>query len=581
MRKYFLISLVLISVLSFGQRKEYNKAGKLFLNKEYAAANEIIEKILVDYNIDKLDIELKYYILTVASDSNYNLNHYEKALNYYNELKKIVVDGKIEVQDKKTFISHIDKLTEDLQGKIKKEGIISENNSNDNTTASLDNGTKLVATKSMSDDKTVTLTVTGTGKTIEEAKQNALRSAIEQAFGTFISSKTEILNDNLVKDEIVSVSNGNIQKFDVISEVQVPDVGYATTLNATVSISKLTSFVESKGFITDFKGSLFAINVKNQILNENNEQKSIAELVQIIKQVYDSSIDYTILPETPISLDSSNQRWKIRLNINASFNNNILNAGEYLFKTLNSISLSIDEVNNYTRLNKKTYSISIASSKNSFNYIILRKEESFNMITELINYFDSSLTDFKISNEIETIESKNGIGTNLFTNVKLYDLLTDVEKTNLDTQIANRGAYGKETELKYKTDDNWKYKGVSKIISSNEIFYTEGDIPTIVDQRRYYGKNPFQGRLGRNAIFTENKDYNFLYKLLKKMNFKEEKESYDDGMSFKEISFKVYYPGLVITFIPFNNKLNYSFHYNDIKSLDEINKIAEYKISKK
>ena len=59
MKRYFLICLVLISVLSFGQRKEYNKAGKLFLNKEYAAANEIIEKILVDYNIDKLDIELK------------------------------------------------------------------------------------------------------------------------------------------------------------------------------------------------------------------------------------------------------------------------------------------------------------------------------------------------------------------------------------------------------------------------------------------------------------------------------------------------------------------------------------------
>ena len=42
-------------------------------------------------------------------------------------------------------------------------------------------------------DKTVTLRVTGQGKTIEEAKQNALRSAIEQAFCSFISSKTEIL----------------------------------------------------------------------------------------------------------------------------------------------------------------------------------------------------------------------------------------------------------------------------------------------------------------------------------------------------------------------------------------------------
>ena len=43
------------------------------------------------------------------------------------------------------------------------------------------------------EDKTVTLTVSGTAKTIEESKLNALRSAIEQAFGAFISSKTEIL----------------------------------------------------------------------------------------------------------------------------------------------------------------------------------------------------------------------------------------------------------------------------------------------------------------------------------------------------------------------------------------------------
>ncbi len=58
------------------------------------------------------------------------------------------------------------------------------------------------------DDKTVTLVVSGQGKTQDEARQNALRSAIEQAFGTFISSKAEMLNDNLIKDEIVSISKG-------------------------------------------------------------------------------------------------------------------------------------------------------------------------------------------------------------------------------------------------------------------------------------------------------------------------------------------------------------------------------------
>ena len=69
------------------------------------------------------------------------------------------------------------------------------------------------------DDQTVTLTVSGQGETLEDAKQNALRSAIEQAFGAFISSKTEILNDDLVKDEIVMISNGNIQDFEIISEI--------------------------------------------------------------------------------------------------------------------------------------------------------------------------------------------------------------------------------------------------------------------------------------------------------------------------------------------------------------------------
>jgi hypothetical protein len=76
---------------------------------------------------------------------------------------------------------------------------------------------------SQSTENIVTLTTSGTGKTIEEAKNNALRSAIEQAFGAFISSKTEILNDELIKDEVVSISSGNILKFDVISEAKISE----------------------------------------------------------------------------------------------------------------------------------------------------------------------------------------------------------------------------------------------------------------------------------------------------------------------------------------------------------------------
>ena len=130
-------------------------------------------------------------------------------------------------------------------------------------------------------EKTVTLVVSGQGKTPVLAKQNALRSAIEQAFGTFISSKTEILNDNLVKDEIVSISNGNIQKYDLLSEGYVPDGDYAVTVRAIVSISKLSDFCESKGIEIMFKGDLLSSNIQMIDLNKEGELVSMKNLKQI------------------------------------------------------------------------------------------------------------------------------------------------------------------------------------------------------------------------------------------------------------------------------------------------------------
>ena len=117
-------------------------------------------------------------------------------------------------------------------------------------------------------DKTISITVSGSGKTQDEAKQSALRSAIEQSFGAFISSKTEILNDQLVTDQITSVANGNIQSFLILNESQLPNGSWAVTLKVIVSISKLTSFVESKGVAIEIKGSLFALNIKQELLNE-------------------------------------------------------------------------------------------------------------------------------------------------------------------------------------------------------------------------------------------------------------------------------------------------------------------------
>ena len=120
----------------------------------------------------------------------------------------------------------------------------------------------------------VTLVVSADGTTKEEATKSALRNAIEQAFGTFVSANTEILNDELVKDEIVTISNGNIKNFTEVNSAKLPNGNYTVTLSATVSVSKLVNYVKSKGGSIELAGATFAANVKMAKLNKESTLKS-------------------------------------------------------------------------------------------------------------------------------------------------------------------------------------------------------------------------------------------------------------------------------------------------------------------
>jgi hypothetical protein len=263
------------------------------------------------------------------------------------------------------------------------------------------------------EDKTVSLTVTGTGKTLEEAKTNALRSAIEQAFGAFISSKTEILNDNLVKDEIVSVANGNIQSFDILDKTQLLDNNWSTTIKAVVSVNKLISFVESKGITVEIKGGLFALNIEQQRLNEENEVKSIYNLSFILQSYMQNSFDYELNVEDPISIDGSNDNFKLPLTVFIKANKNIEALNENCLNTLQNISLKEEELINYNKLNKPTFSI-IFKSNVEEKKIFFRKKIStellsfiFSLQKDYINNFVIDLGITKLSGESMSYYSTN------------------------------------------------------------------------------------------------------------------------------------------------------------------------------
>jgi len=424
------------------------------------------------------------------------------------------------------------------------------------------------------DEKTVTLVTSGTGSTLEQATQNALRSAIEQAFGVFISSSTKILNDQIVKDEIVSISNGNIKEYSILSEVQTPDGQWSSLIKAVVSVSKLTSFCENRGIIVEFKGSLFAYNVNQQILNEKNEIKAIEDLCQIIKKNADVSFNYSLTAYDPVSINTSNDQWRVPMYISVTKNDNFENIPALLYSSLKGLSLSIEEANNYIQLGKNVYPICIAANEKDYSYILLRAEKSIFHLLEMLYYFNHSLQNFRISNGIAqwTIKDKPESLKYIYD----YGFRVLIKKINNGSGLAYCKAsifyqhcsprfncnVGMVKELDDVNDGNCYFSDAIRYLHVQRVNNID-DFQTVLEKERY--NDPSHEKYFTNQfLFVRNlKD-----KVLNNNT------------------------GLIISFIPhyYNGKKkkrkNFAedkelvrFYYEDIRSLNEINKISEYSVS--
>jgi len=250
------------------------------------------------------------------------------------------------------------------------------------------------------DSKDVSITASGSGTTLENARQAALRSATEQAFGAFISSKTEMFNDQVVADQMASVSSGNIKSFEILNQDQLPDGRWRVTLKAVVSVDKLTSFVQAKGITIEIKGGMFALNIKQQLLNEQGEIKAVAEMVGLLHEPMQMSFDYVIKSSEPKSLDAESKNWEIPLAVTATCNKNIDFCANYFKKTLAALSLSSAEVETYKSLNKQVFPVEVTYQNKKIRYN-LRKEFSIRAIKSLASNWDFYLRSFAVQSGMD------------------------------------------------------------------------------------------------------------------------------------------------------------------------------------
>lgn len=248
--------------------------------------------------------------------------------------------------------------------------------------------------------KTVTLVVFGEGMSKDAATQSALRSAIEQSYGTFVSSNTTILDDELIKDEIVSVSSGNIQKYKELAYSAMPNGRHSVTLEATVSLSKLTHFAQSKGAECELAGETYGANLQLARFYKDAEIKAIKHLINELTQMLPALYDYSLKVSDPKAVNTWKEEPDYKLEFTVTIKSNAASDQfcEILQNTLLGLSMDYKTEQQYHQITGASFvDYYLHTAKKSSPIIRFRSKEAADLLTNFINKtLNSSIYSFYI-----------------------------------------------------------------------------------------------------------------------------------------------------------------------------------------
>lgn len=286
-----------------------------------------------------------------------------------------------------------------------------------------------------------TLVVSAEAITKDAAVQDALRYAVEQTYGVFVSSSSKLTNDQLVSDEIVSVSSGAIKKYREISCIELNNGMRSVTLEVVVNPVQLINYVSNHGEeFVKISGSEIGYNLKLKELAAINEKKAIDNLISIVSRV-PGVCDYKKMKIQEPIIKGKSCIFNGKVSVYAS--DNLIKVFDLIISTLKSLSLTKKELTEYNKMNISYYSFAPWPTKlssygsyhgytygekyylrNSYNNYIFQPWDSHNHRNK------SRGSDLEFNPEMAhnlvngfTIIDNRGIERNYTPNIELRDLL--------------------------------------------------------------------------------------------------------------------------------------------------------------
>lgn len=354
------------------------------------------------------------------------------------------------------------------------------NNTRNSTSYSTPNSTSQPST-----EKLVTLVVKGEGATKEEATKLALRSAIEQAFGVFVSANTQVLNDDIIRDEIATISSGNIQSYKELSYIDLGSTK-VVSVEATVSVGKLISFAQSKGMRAELAGASFVMNMKMKDLNKANEMIALENLFNQLDIMAENVnlFDYKLTIGEPSRV--SDDLYGVALNIEFIPNENTLQFYEIYRNTIQSLAVGWSEIDEYRSSGMEVYPYYLYKRsnpiflRNDLGYHTGDRGEYFNILSDCLAYsIYKSVFKFYIEDslnnkfypaliESEILKAQGLIGSEI--RVGLCDIHNVNKSKNIYDVMIYMAPYSSEIQIGYCDfygDPSYKYPNSGSLINPN------------------------------------------------------------------------------------------------------------------
>jgi hypothetical protein len=273
----FILASILFCYSANGQnlQKKYEEAYRYYEKKEYSKAEEVCSQILLagpksvkdlnDIWINHTAAYLMYFMYHDSTNANFNLKISKDYLDVSKEYIDLLLSKDSKLKEKlQPRIRMIDSIAATFIP-IKEANITTVDNKN-----SIKAATQETPTSATSSSNVVLVIAEGQGKTKDLAVNNALRSAIEKTFGAFISSNSKIVDDNLIKDEIVSISNGNILNYEIISQIEKNEL-FAVTISANISPENIIINANKSGSTFELNGGVYYQNILKEEFYKSQE----------------------------------------------------------------------------------------------------------------------------------------------------------------------------------------------------------------------------------------------------------------------------------------------------------------------